>query len=167
MKLFMFYIGGDCGSSNIELHDVRFSVGEKAEDCYDDLRRQWWGDPKSLHLDCWGAVEQADGFDITLTREPSNDAHKLFFLNMGGYDPGQFEELHKNVLLVGKTPHEVMMRALKELKIWKSPHRDAILEVEKTICVNDALNNTGYFLHLTPALGEKPFAFTCQYKKLQ
>jgi hypothetical protein len=25
---------------------------------------RWWGDRKSLHLDCWGAVEQADGYDI-------------------------------------------------------------------------------------------------------
>ena len=56
MKLYMFYVGGDCGSSNIELHDIRFSVGETPEDCFDDLRRQWWGEPKSLHLDSWGAV---------------------------------------------------------------------------------------------------------------
>jgi hypothetical protein len=28
MKLFMFYVGGDCGNSNIELHDVRFSAGD-------------------------------------------------------------------------------------------------------------------------------------------
>ncbi|MGC1555455.1 MAG: DUF1543 domain-containing protein, partial [Bradyrhizobium sp.] len=55
----MFYVGGNCGNSNVELHDVRFSIGEAAEDCHDDLRRQWWGEPRSLHLDCWGAVEQA------------------------------------------------------------------------------------------------------------
>ena len=66
----MFYIGGDCGNSNIELHDIRFSVGNRAEDCYDDLRRQWWGDPESLHLDCWGPVEQVDGFDVSLTTTP-------------------------------------------------------------------------------------------------
>jgi hypothetical protein len=51
MKLFMFYVGGNCGNSNVELHDVRFAIGDAPEDCYDDLRRQWWGDPKSLHLD--------------------------------------------------------------------------------------------------------------------
>ncbi len=62
MKLFMFYVGGNCGNSNVELHDVRFSVGETPQDCYADLRRQWWGDAKSLHLDCWGEVEQADGY---------------------------------------------------------------------------------------------------------
>jgi hypothetical protein len=25
------YVGGDCGNSNIELHDVRFSIGNSAE----------------------------------------------------------------------------------------------------------------------------------------
>src|SRR6202000_32331 len=74
VKLFMFYIGGNCGNSNIELHDVRFSIGESPEDCYDDLRRQWWGEPKSLHLDCWGIVEQADGYDVTLTDNELNEA---------------------------------------------------------------------------------------------
>jgi hypothetical protein len=28
MKLFMFYVGGNCGNSNVELHDVRFSIGD-------------------------------------------------------------------------------------------------------------------------------------------
>jgi hypothetical protein len=48
MKLYMFYVGGNCGNSNVELHDVRFSIGETPEDCHDDLREQWWGDPDSL-----------------------------------------------------------------------------------------------------------------------
>jgi hypothetical protein len=79
MKLFMFYVGGDCGGSNIELHDIRFSVGETPEDCHDDLRRQWWGTPESLHLDCWGAVEHADGYHVALTTTaPSEQPGKLF-----------------------------------------------------------------------------------------
>ncbi len=41
MNLFMFYIGGNCANSNIESHDVRFSIGETAEDSREDLRRQW------------------------------------------------------------------------------------------------------------------------------
>ena len=74
MKLFMFYVGGNCGNSNVELHDVRFSIGETQEDCHEDLRKQWWGNPESLHLDCWGAVEQADGFDVALTKEAAADS---------------------------------------------------------------------------------------------
>jgi hypothetical protein len=34
MKLFMFCVGGNCGNSNVELHDVRFWVGETPQDCY-------------------------------------------------------------------------------------------------------------------------------------
>jgi hypothetical protein len=80
MKLFMFYVGGDCGNSNVELHDVRFSIGRAPEDCFEDLRRQWWGEPRSLHLDCWGAVEQADGYDVELSTEaPAETQNKLFF----------------------------------------------------------------------------------------
>ena len=92
MKLFMFYVGGSCGGSNVELHDVRFSVGETAEACFDDLRRQWWGRPESLHLDAWGAIEQADGHDVEVTTDAaastaSGAGGRLFFANMRGYDP--------------------------------------------------------------------------------
>ncbi len=166
MKLFMFYVGGDCGNSNIELHDIRFSTGEKAEDCYDDLRKQWWGNPKSLHLDCWGAVEQADGYDLTLSKEPSDNPLKLFFLNMGGYDGKAFEELHKNILLVDETPHKAIVRALKGMRDWQLPHRDAILEVEKIICVNDLFETSGYYIHLTKTEEIKPFEFTCKYVRI-
>ena len=101
MKLFMFYIGGNCRTSNVELHDVRFSVGAKPEDCYADLRRQWWGDPESLHLDSWGEVQQADGYDVSITQDPTPETgDKLFFVNLGGYDAAEFGELHKNLLIV-------------------------------------------------------------------
>lgn len=166
MNLFMFYIGGDCGNSNIELHDIRFSTGEKAEDCYDDLRKQWWGTPKSLHLDCWGKIEQADGYDLTLSKEPQDNPFKLFFLNMGGYQSGQFEELHKNILMVDETSHKAVVRALKDMRDWQSPHRDAILEVEKIICINDLFEQSGYYIHLTRAEKIRPFEFTCKYVRI-
>ena len=47
-NLFMFYIGSSFGGSNIELHDIRFSIGDTPDACLDDIRRQWWGDPASL-----------------------------------------------------------------------------------------------------------------------
>src|ERR1700753_3610294 len=113
MKLFMFYVGGNYGNSNVELHDVRFSIGETAEDCFDDLRRQWWGDPDSLHLDCWGEVTQADGFDVALTKQaPGASSDSLFFVNLGGYDPAEFSELHKNILLVAPDAKAAKAKAL-------------------------------------------------------
>ena len=164
MKLFVFYVGGNCGNSNVELHDVRFSIGETPEDCHDDLRRQWWGDPASLHLDCWGAVEQADGFDIALTREaPDERIDGLFFVNLGGYDPGEFSELHKNVLLVAPDSAAAKAKALAQIKDWSLPHKDNVFEVEKAIDVGAQLQRYGFFLKLTEAVGEKPFKFVCDY----
>ena len=164
MKLYMFYVGGNCGNSNIELHDVRFSIGETAEDCHDDLRKQWWGDHESLHLDCWGAVEQADGFDIALTKDTAQEsADKLFFVNLGGYDPREFSELHRNVLLVASDAKAAKARALKQISNWSLPHKDSLFEVEKAIDVTAQLRACGYSLKLKPATEEKPFKFVCDY----
>jgi hypothetical protein len=164
MKLFMFYVGGNCGNSNVELHDVRFSIGETAEDCHADLRRQWWGDADSLHLDCWGAVEQADGFDLTLTTDaPGDGGDKLFFVNLGGYDPAEFSELHRNILLVTRDATIAKQRAKAQIQHWASPHRDSLFEVEKAVDVTSLMQRYGYSLQLTKAAHEKPFTFVCQY----
>lgn len=167
MKLFMFYVGGNCGNSNVELHDVRFSIGEVAEDCYDDLRRQWWGDPESLHLDCWGPVEQADGHDIELLPKPSEDiALKLFFVNLGGYDPSAFTELHKNVLVVSSDEATAKAKAKAQINHWQKPHRDRLFEIEKTLDVSTEMQRHGYHLILRPAAQEKPFQFECDYRPI-
>lgn len=164
MKLFMFYVGGNCGNSNVELHDVRFSIGETPEDCHADLRHQWWGDADSLHLDCWGAVEQADGFDIALTTDkPTENADRLFFVNLGGYDPAEFSELHKNVLLVTRDADTAKAKAKAQIQHWSAPHRDKLFDVEKAVDVTALMQRYGCSLKLTKAAGEKPFTFVCQY----
>jgi hypothetical protein len=164
MKLFMFYVGGDCANSNVELHDVRFSLGNSPKDCYEDLRRQWWGDPKSLHLDCWGSVEQADGFDITLTNEPPGDtSSKLFFVNLGGYDPMDFAELHKNILIVAPDAPSAKQRAMTQIGDWSQPHKDRIFEIEKAIDLTALMRSYGRFLTLRRATTPKPFVFQCKY----
>src|ERR1700722_10645279 len=162
MKLFMFYVGGNCGNSNVELHDVRFSIGETQEDCHEDLRKQWWGNPESLHLDCWGAVEQADGFDVALTKEAAADsADKLFFVNLGGYSPAEFSELHKNILLVAADAKAAKAKALTQIESWSLPHKDNVFEVEKAIDLTALLRTYGVVLKLTKATSEKPFKFVC------
>ena len=164
MKLYMFYVGGNCGNSNVELHDVRFSIGETPEDCHDDLREQWWGDPESLHLDCWGAVEQADGFDVVLTKDVLHEGTgKLFFVNLGGYDAREFGELHRNLLLVAPDAKAAKARALSQIGSWSLPHKDRLFEVEKAIDVTAQLEAYGYSLRLTPATEAKPFKFVCDY----
>jgi len=167
MKLFMFQIGGNYGGANVELHDVRFSIGNTIQDCYDDLREQWWGDPKSLHLDCWGEVAQVDGFDIRiLPRSKSVSENKLFFLNLGGYDPAEFGELHKNMLLVMPDIASAKKRALLEVKHWSQPHKDKNFEVEKTLNLSKDIRKKGYSIDLSMSSDFIPFAFSCKYLKI-
>jgi hypothetical protein len=166
MNLWMFYIGGDCGNSNIELHDIRFSMGETAEDCYEDLRRQWWGTPKTLHIDSWGKIEQADGYDIALSETPFSGPETLFFLNLGGYRSEEFEEVHKNILVVAETKHKAIHKGLTGIRHWNLPHRDAIFEVEKVISVSQILQEKGLHLHLTPAALVKPFVWKSKYLRI-
>jgi hypothetical protein len=164
MKLFMFYVGGNCRNSNIELHDVRFSVGDTAEACFDDLRRQWWGNPESLHLDCWRPVNQADGFDVEITANTNTaDDARLFFANMGGYDPREFAELHRNVLVVGWDVASAKQRALSLVKSWRSPHKDNLFVVENLLDLSKAAADCGYGVKLSKAIVEKSFEFSCDY----
>ncbi len=164
MNLFMFYVGGSFRNSNIELHDVRFSVGATVEACYDDLKRQWWGDPESLHLDCWGPVNQADGFDVEVTADTFEaGGERLFFANMGGYDPGEFAELHRNVLLVAADAKAAKQQALARVRSWTLPHKDNLFEVENLLDLSEAAVERGYRLRLTKAVAEKPFEFRCDY----
>jgi hypothetical protein len=167
MKLFAFYIGGRNGKSHIELHDFRVCAGARIEDCYDDLRKQWWGTKQSLHLDCWGALEQADGYDITLHNKPDSDEKglKLWFLNLGGYDPAHFTELHSNVFVVAENEIKAKARALTQLAGWRAPHRDMQYEVESVINIHDLFRERLY-IHLRPASEERPFRFECGYRPI-
>lgn len=167
MKLFMFQIGGDCGGSNVELHDIRFSVGMIAQDCYDDLRDQWWGNPKSLHVDCWGEIRHVDGYDIRIVpRRRNSDINKLFFINLGGYDPAEFGELHRNVLLVMPDARSAKARALSEIQHWSQPHKDKVFEVEKAVNVSRDVEARGYSIELAPSPDQTRFEFFCKYVKI-
>jgi hypothetical protein len=128
---------------------------------HDDPRRQWWGDAESLHLDCWGAVEQADGFDVELTREIApGSTDRLFFVNLGCYDPREFNELHKNILLVAEDAIAAKAKALVQIGSWSLPHKDKVFEVEKAVDITASMQRYGYFLRLTKAVAEKPFEFS-------
>ncbi|HUX80402.1 MAG TPA: DUF1543 domain-containing protein [Alphaproteobacteria bacterium] len=166
MNLFVIYIGGSHKQSLIELHDVRFVIADSIEETYEDLRRSWWGTPESLHLDCWGVLKSADGYNICLKYEPSKNENKLYFLNLGGYDSKQFTELHKNVFVVAPNKREAKVKALKEIQDWKAYHKDTLFEVENIFCLNDFLAKKGLYIHLQPTDTPSPFEFTCKYIKI-
>ncbi len=165
MKLFVIYIGGATKTSLIELHDMRFVVAQSIEDTYDVLRKTWWGTAESLHLDAWGELVYADGYDISIQPKAkvASIHEKLYFLNLGGYDSKQFTELHHNVFIIAKDKQAAKIKAKEQIQHWEVPHTDSNLEVENIISVGECLQNSGYELVLSKTNHPKPFIFTCKY----
>lgn len=165
MNLFVIYIGGKHEKSMIELHDMRFVVANTIEETYDTLRKSWWGKPDSLHLDAWGILNFADGYDIQLSDQPAESfSEKLYFVNLGGYDPKQFTELHENVFLVAQNESDAKQKAVQHVQHWQVPHRDNLYEVENVVLLNNFVaHDKKVYVHLKKSSVVKPFKFTCLY----
>jgi Domain of Unknown Function (DUF1543) len=166
MKLFAVYIGGELKGANIELHDMRFVVAPSIVETYDELRRQWWGIPRSLHIDCWAEVTHADGYEVSLRPEPFTGSQKLFYVNLGGYDPTEFTEKHKNVFVVADSVPLAKARAIKLAKGWIAPHRDEMYEAEQAFSLDASALGQRLHLHLTPSAEHRDLVFTCAYKPI-
>jgi hypothetical protein len=61
---------------------------------------------------------------------------KLFFVNLGGYDPAEFTELHRNVLIVAPDEKTAKAKAKTQISHWQKPHRDRLFEIEKALDVS-------------------------------
>jgi hypothetical protein len=167
MKLFAIYIGGELKEANIELHDMRFVIAPSIGETHGELRRQWWGEPDSLHIDCWAELDEVDGYKITLCPEPFAGKEKLYYLNMGGYDPREFIEKHQNVFVVAAGVPEAKARALQRISHWKLPHRDEMYEADKIFALDKLSTTTRLHLHFEPTGAARPLVFTCKYLPLR
>lgn len=166
MKLFAIYVGGEAVGANIELHDMRFVVAPSITDTYAELRRQWWGIPNSLHIDCWAEIDHADGYDVSLRPEPYEGSERLYYVNLGGYAPGEFSEQHRNVFVVSDTVVKAKARALKLARGWREPHRDEMYEAEQAFSLSEAGRSQSLFIHLSPSPQVRDLTFTCDYMPL-
>ncbi len=166
MNLFMIYLGGKHKNSLIELHDIRFAAANSIEETYEELKASWWGTPSSLHLDCWGILKQVDGYDIHLKDFPSQQSAKLYFINLGGYDPSQFTELHQNFCLVAENELDAKKKAIKQVTDWKLPHKDYIHSVEDIVDIQNSLANKNLYIHVELTPNPSTFEFTCNYVPL-
>ena len=44
-------VGGRSPKANIELHDIRWIIGSRIEDTFDQIRSDWFGASKGFHID--------------------------------------------------------------------------------------------------------------------
>ncbi|MDG1643747.1 DUF1543 domain-containing protein [Klebsiella huaxiensis] len=148
MSLFMFYVGGNAGKSNIEVHDIQFVVAETPEAAWPALRQAWFGDADKIHVDGYSRISWADGYDVTLAKEPSSSDVKLFFVNAGGYRPDTLAELHEFDLFVAHDVKDAKHKALQKLLCGvEQQHKDNLKEVDDCLLLEKVGD---WYLHLTP-----------------
>ena len=85
-----------------EQHDVFFGIGESISGLVAEMNAFWPEANGKLHIDGWREITIVDGFAIEVisaTTLNKNEQH-LFFMNLGGYKPGEFEEYHYKMLCV-------------------------------------------------------------------
>lgn len=148
MKLFAVMLGGRAPRCNVELHDVVFVVGDSIEETYLQLLEKWFGSPEGLHIDSWLELRVIDGHRITLASTASESPKKLYFINLGGYAPGQFTELHSCTCLVATSEREVKVRAKESLmRGVDSVHTDDLYDVDDCLEVSTV---NGFSIQLEP-----------------
>ena len=114
LYLYLVVIGGRIPKANVEVHDVRWVIGSKIEDTFDVLRKDWFGSFDGLHIDSYKQIYSVDGYKIKIKRSQINKSgsnlikkvkneKKLWFINLGGYDPKSMQEKHEFGLLVAST----------------------------------------------------------------
>ncbi len=129
-SLFLIYIGGKYKNSNIELHDVRWVVAKTIEETFPLLKKEWFGDSKGLHIDCYLRIKYIDGYEVKIRKltkakcKIDSTENKLWFVNLGGYDPSEFTEKHFIDLLIANS-------SVKAKEIAKSKWKKKLSMVHK------------------------------------
>ncbi len=102
-KLFMLLIGCKPAGRHTEQHDIFFTIGHQLNDLIPAIKKFWPEVKHTMHLDAWREVKQVGDYDVTIVpKQPGAkqvSAAKLFFINLGGYKPGEFDEFHYKMLL--------------------------------------------------------------------
>ena len=123
INLFLVVLGGRAKKANVELHDVRWALGSRIEDTFDELRRNWFGTIDGLHIDSYKKINYVDGYKLILKNiEKEKLKNKkffkgninkkyLWFVNLGGYDPHCMQEKHEFGLVVAANSLEAKRKA--------------------------------------------------------
>lgn len=122
--LFMIKIGARPKGRLIEQHDMFFGVGAHISDFVDAINTHWPEVKNAWHLDAYRQVTVVDGHRVqwqpniasTATNSATETAGaaqdlRLFFINLGGYAVGEFEEYHHKLLIVAPTQAQALKQA--------------------------------------------------------
>jgi hypothetical protein len=102
-----------------EQHDVFFTIGNSLKDLKEEIVAFWPEANGKIHIDAWREVTEVDGYQIkVVSKEDKSTDDKLFFLNLGGYKEGEFDEPHYKMLAIADEK-AVAIKKAKETAFYK------------------------------------------------
>ena len=119
-NLYMIMLGCTPKGRFTEQHDIFFGIGSTLKELVPEMNAFWLEAKGRIHIDAWQKVIFVDGFviEVVSNNEKLEQEEQLFFLNLGGYKEGEFEEYHYKVLVVAKTKAEAIKKA-KQTTFYK------------------------------------------------
>ena len=188
LTLYMVQLGGRPKGRLIEQHDIFFGIANQVSELVDDINHHWPEVKNKWHVDSYRAITQVDDYAIKLVEsnhqlESYNDL-KLFFINLGGYQQGSFEELHYKMLIVASSQAEAIKQA-KQSEFYKqftfkdisSPFNAAshiddkfAVDIDDIYNVNELISNVKILIELNPNLDikqDKEYVGYLSIKKLE
>lgn len=110
----MLLLGCKPKGRHTEQHDIFIGIADELASLVPDILQFWPGEHK-IHIDAWRRVTEVDGFEISIqpldSQEEVVKINQLYFLNLGGYREGEFDELHYRMLVVAPDKAEAIQKA--------------------------------------------------------
>ncbi|HYC29281.1 MAG TPA: DUF1543 domain-containing protein [Chitinophagaceae bacterium] len=157
-KLFMLLLGCKPSGRHTEQHDIFFGIANNLPELKPSILNFWPEANEKIHIDAWREVNYVDNHLITPILQPQQPGNKLFFLNLGGYKPNDFEEYHYKVLTVADGQTAAIATAKRTLffKHFDIPNGHSHIDdkygidVDDLYNVEDILPQGSYHLQVTP-----------------
>jgi hypothetical protein len=121
LKLYMLLLGCRPSGRFTEQHDILFAIGENPKALVPQILTFWPEAKGIIHLDAFRTVTLVDGFEISVVEKSEENAdqnNKLFFINLGGYKRGEFDEFHYKMLVVANSKDAAIVQA-KQTAFYK------------------------------------------------
>jgi hypothetical protein len=104
-----------------EQHDVFFGIASSLKELIPAIKAFWPEAKGNIHIDAFRKVTQVGKFKINVrerVKEDDKNTHALFFINLGGYKSGEFDEFHYKMLVVAKDKADAVIQS-KETTFYK------------------------------------------------
>jgi hypothetical protein len=172
MKLFMVLLGCKPEGRHTEQHDVFFGIAPALKDLIPSFKAFWPEAKGKIHVDGWREVNVANGYQVVIApKDEKNEASsgELYFINLGGYKKGEFEEFHYKLVIAANELSKAIQIA-KDTAFYKHTHFEGAnshvddkygIDVDDIYTIEEILapefkNNYSIHLNLTNALVEDP-----------